>query len=268
MKIIISHDIDHINYTEHYKDLIIPKYLVRSIIELVKKQISINECFRRFFNIFKIRFNRVKEIAEFNKKHGVKETYFIGVNNGLGLVYSIKSMKKMSNYLKSKKLDFGVHGIAFNSEKAVQKEFDTFKAITKINKFGIRMHYLRQNENTFNFFNNVGYEFDSTDYGIKKPYKIKNIWEFPIQIMDSYLMCEDKAFQTRSLEEAKKETLRIIKQAEQNNLPYFSLLFHDIYFDPAFSTWYEWYKWVIIYFKEGNYEFISYKNAVRELNSK
>jgi hypothetical protein len=43
MKIIISHDIDHITVFEHKKDLIIPKFIIRSFIELGLGYISFSE---------------------------------------------------------------------------------------------------------------------------------------------------------------------------------------------------------------------------------
>ena len=45
-----------------------------------------------------------------------------------------------------------------------------------------------------------------------------------------------------------------------------TLLFHDRYFDDSFKIWKEWYIWVINYFKNKGYEFISYEKAIKELS--
>ena len=47
MKVIISHDVDHITVSEHKRDLVIPKFLVRNIIELTIGTITSKEFFLR-----------------------------------------------------------------------------------------------------------------------------------------------------------------------------------------------------------------------------
>jgi len=268
MKIIISHDIDHVNFTEHYKELIVPKYLARGLVEYIKGMIKFNELCRRFLNVFKIRFNRLEELTAFNATYDLNETYFIGVNNGLGLSYSKRKAKYLCSLLKSKGVDYGVHGIDFDCELKINKEFSDFKAISGLDNFGIRMHYLRHNSNTFECLNSVGYLYDATEIGLKNPYRIGNMWEFPIQIMDSYLMCEKSSFQCNTLQDAKQITIDRLNEAERKNLNFFSILLHDIYFDNAFLTWKEWYIWVIEYLSTNGYEFISYKKAILELEKK
>lgn len=39
MKVIISHDVDHLFRDDHYRDLIYPKLWVRSSLELIKESI-------------------------------------------------------------------------------------------------------------------------------------------------------------------------------------------------------------------------------------
>ena len=268
MKIIISHDIDHINFTEHYKDLIVPKYIARGGIEFFKGKIKFKELLKRVFNIFKIRFNRVEELIKFNKDHEVNETYFLGVNNGLGLMYSQKKAKEMCDFLTKNNVDYGVHGIDFDEQNKINNEKLSFSEIAHLNSFGIRMHYLRNNENTFTYLSEANYLFDSTEFGLKAPYKIGNMWEFPVQIMDSYLLCDNKPIQTKSLAEAKAETIRLLNEGKAAGLSYFSILFHDIYFDDGFSTWKRWYVWLINYLKEERFEFVNYKTAVQELEKK
>ena len=60
MKIIISHDIDHINIWEHFKkDLIIPKYFVRTNIELLKKKISFKKYAQRHLDLLTNQWQRI-----------------------------------------------------------------------------------------------------------------------------------------------------------------------------------------------------------------
>jgi len=40
MKVIISHDIDHITVFEHKKDLILPEFILRSSVELLLGSVS------------------------------------------------------------------------------------------------------------------------------------------------------------------------------------------------------------------------------------
>ena len=51
MKVIVSHDIDHLTVSEHlFKDAIVPKYYIRSYIELLSGKISLAELFNRSLN--------------------------------------------------------------------------------------------------------------------------------------------------------------------------------------------------------------------------
>jgi len=89
MKAIFSYDIDHLTLSEHYfQDLIVPKFFVRSKIELLTGKISLAEFFYRIGDVFKNQWQHIEELHRFNKKNSVPTTYFIGVNKGVGLSYS------------------------------------------------------------------------------------------------------------------------------------------------------------------------------------
>jgi len=102
MKIIIYHDIDHITVFEHKKDLIIPKFIIRSFIELGLGYISFSELGLRFRDILKNKWNNIEELMAFSIENNVPATFFIGVNNGRCLSYSLEDSKFWINKIKEK----------------------------------------------------------------------------------------------------------------------------------------------------------------------
>ena len=167
-----------------------------------------------------------------------------------------------------KKFDVGLHGIAFDKYKDIKNEHNIFKEISKLNDFGIRMHYLRNNENTVKYLNDAGYIFDSTLYKFQNPFKIGNLWEFPLHIMDSYLFHKNSNWQNQTLEQAKNATKRKIDEASKKDIKYFTILFHSRSFNNSFISWKKWYIWLIDYLKNNGFEFINYREAIRELENK
>ncbi|MCK5846065.1 MAG: polysaccharide deacetylase family protein [Bacteroidales bacterium] len=268
MKIIVSHDVDHITASEHFKSAMIPKFIVRSKIEFLYGKISLKEILLRFSSIFKNKWNNITELIVFNKKHDIPATFFIGVNNGVGLNYNIKLAEKWIKEIVSRGVDCGVHGIAYDNLEDVKNEYDIFKRISGLDNFGIRMHYLRSDINTFNNLVSAGYTFDSTDYGIKKHYKIGEMHEFPLHIMEGYELEAGKKWQSKTKAEAVASTIEKIKDAEKNGIEYLTILFHDRYFEDSFLSWKAWYTDIIQYCKNSGYEFISYADAIKEIENK
>ena len=266
MKIIISHDVDHLYVNEHYADLVIPKFIARAFIELFSGNISFKVFVTRIARLFTNRWHRINELVKFNKVNNVPATFFFGVSKGKGMVYSNKKATPWIRYVVENGFDAGVHGIAFENKKEINDEYLVFKTISQTNDFGIRMHYLRKNENTFLNLEKAGYCFDSSEYAIKAPYKIGQMWEFPLSLMDGYLFENGKSWQSENLEKVKELTLMAFEKAEKLEIPYFSVLFHDRYFDSSFKEWQDWYMWFIKYMKEKNGIFISYKEAIKELD--
>jgi len=266
MKVIISHDIDHITVKEHLTDAIIPKFIIRNNIELFTGKISFKEFNLRLKNIFKNKWNNILEIIDYNEKQNIPGTFFIGVNNGVGLNYNLDLSEKWIAKILERGVDCGVHGIAYDNFDQVKKEYDTFKSISGLNNFGIRMHYLRNDNKTFQNLANAGYIFDSTDYGIKKHYKIESMYEFPLHIMEGYELEAGKKWQSKSTKQAVESTIKKIKNAEKNEIEYLTILFHDRYFDDSFISWKNWYKEIIEYCKSQGFEFINYRNAISIIN--
>lgn len=266
MKVIISHDIDHMTVWEHLpKDLILPKFIVRSNIELLKGKIQLAEYFNRHTDFIANKWQGIKEVMDFNDSVGIKSTFFIGVNNGVGLSYPLKHVRKWVPTIQQRGFEIGVHGINFQSYDAIKYEYDLFKEIVGNENFGIRMHYLRKNETTFKNIEKVGYQYDATEQGFKNPFKIGDMWEFPLQIMDGWIINGKNRYQTRTLEEAKKTTLEEIEKAKDAKLNYLSILFHDRYMSKSFKTWKNWYVWLIQYLIQEGFEFVVHEQAINEL---
>ena len=265
MKIIISHDVDHITVWEHKKDLIIPKFLARNMIELTSGAISGKECCLRFAALFKGKWHNIEEIIGFDRENKISSTFFIGVTKGMGLCYSIENSEFWINKILQKGFDVGLHGIAFDNFKDINNEYNIFKKISKLDDFGIRMHYLRNNDNTLEYLNNAGFIFDSTLFKFQNPFKVVNLWEFPLQIMDGYLFNKNSHWQSQTLQQVKDETKRIIDKSYKRNINYFNILFHDRYFSDNFKSWKDWYIWIIDYLKNNKFKFINYRKAIQEI---
>lgn len=268
MKAIVSHDIDHLTLTEHYlNDLIVSKYFVRSYIELFSGKISIKEMLHRYGDIFKNQWQHIEALHEFNTKHNVLTTYFIGVNNGVGLSYSQKQSAFWIHKMLQMGCDVGVHGIEFESFEKINEEHSLFKKISNKPIFGTRMHYIRTNEQTFTNLAKAGYAFDTSEMGYKAPYKIDAMWEFPFQIMDGYIIEKPKQWQSKNFTQSCEETKKIIDKVADLKLPYLGIDFHDRYFSDSHKTWKDWYIWLIEYLVSQKIEFVNFKQAIKELES-
>ncbi|CEM62723.1 conserved hypothetical protein [Treponema phagedenis] len=266
MQIIVSHDVDHLYPSDHIlRDLIFPKLWVRSFIQLCKRQISFSSFWYRLISIFDKRLNRIPEIIAFDKAHGVKSTFFFGMDNILGLSYKKEKTKSWIKYVLDSGFDAGVHGIEIKDIEKMKQEYSDFKDISGLSSFGIRTHYVRYDDNTFNKMEKIGYLFDTSEFnkkaiGLKEPYKVGTMWEFPLHIMDGYII-------HNNLEHAKQKTIVALREAEKKQLPYFTFLFHDYMFNgktyPIDKIFYEWF---VKYCTENNYPFISYRDALKVLN--
>ncbi len=268
MKVIISHDVDHITVWEHKKDLIIPKFTVRSSIELFIGSISFREYFLRFKELAKNKWQNLEELMEFDRGEQIPSTFFIGAANGIGLSYSLRNAEFWVKKIIEKGFNVGVHGIAFNDLKGIKKEYETFKQISGLSKFGIRIHYLRYSTVTLKFLSEVGYIFDSTLYKPENSFKVGGLWEFPLHIMDSYTFQENSRWQNQTLKQAQDKTKRRIEEANKKGIKYLTILLHDRYFSNSFRSWKDWYIWAIGYLKDSGFEFTNYAGAIKESEKK
>ncbi|TYZ29110.1 hypothetical protein FZ041_06080 [Selenomonas caprae] len=267
MKIIISHDVDHINVTEHiFKDLILEKMFLRSMLGKIMGRISWKTCFRRMSMLFYKRMNRIEEVMMYDHQNKIPSTFFFGMSNGLGMSYSRQTAAEYIVKVVNNGFDVGVHGIEYMSQDKICDEHDAFKEVTGMTLFGVRNHYVRFDDETFYKMNRAGYLFDSTWFNkenieLKNPYKIGDMWEFPLHIMDVYV-CEEGG-----LEDGMEKTYKIIDEADAMGIKYLTILFHDYQFDDVFAPDLKcWYMKTIEYCKRNKYEFISYRDAIKELD--
>ena len=269
MKIIISHDVDQLYATDHLlKDLILEKLWVRSLQHMCQGKINFSTFWYRLTLLFHNRTHRIDELMVFDKAHGIPSIFFFGMANGLGMSYSREKAAPIIRRVLDAGFDIGVHGIDFQNQEKIQNEHDAFQKLTGITSFGLRNHYVRFDNKTFEYMANAGYLFDSTWFNkqsleFRAPYRINNMWEFPLHIMDSYICPPGK------LKEGKKNTAAAILQAKELGMPYCTILFHDPGFDEQlYPELRQWYEWTVHFCEENGYSFISYQDAIQELEGK
>lgn len=264
MKIIISHDVDHLYASDHFKDLIFPKLWIRSTYQLLCHKTNLSSWYHRLVSIFHNRLNRLPELIQYNQDNKIPSVFFFGMDNALGLSYDKGKAMRWIKFVMENGFDVGVHGINFTNVAKMRNEFHEFKKMSNLETFGIRMHYVRKDFKTLSNLANIGYLFDSTEFNKKKvvfkrPYKIEEMWEFPLYIMDGYIM-------QYGLENAKVETLKNLQIADKMGMPYFTILFHDYLFNQStYPDYKKWYTWLINYLVEQDYSFTTYRKAIIEL---
>ena len=267
MRVIVSHDVDHITAWEHTRDLIIPKFVIRNFIEYELGYISGSEVWKRLKSIVQNKWQNLDELMAFDREHDVPSTFFLAVNNGKGLSYSVSDAEFWVKRILKKGFGVGLHGIGYKNLGSIKREYETFKRLSGLEEFGIRMHYLMNSNETVKFFNELEYLFDSTRYEMKNPYKIGKLWEFPLHIMDGYLLFKKSKWQNQNVDQAKELTKRTLEEAWRKNIRYFTILFHDRYFSDAYVTLKNWYVWFIEYAIHNGLTFMDFKQAIREMKS-
>lgn len=266
MKIIVSHDVDHLSVLEHHKEWMIPKFLIRTFLEAGLRKIQTKEVYHRLLGLLRNRWHNLDELVDFDAVHDVPATYFVGVENGRQLSYPLSEAEKWILKIKKSGFEVGVHGICYDSAAGIKKEFCRFRNVLPEGDAGIRMHCLSRNSRTVESLADAGYRFDCTVAGLQNPFFVEDrIWEFPLQLMDSELFCKGARWQTQDLERVKKQTVSLLERAKAEGLRYFSVLFHDFYYSEAFRAWKQWYEWFVGYASDNGYEFINYADAIKEM---
>jgi hypothetical protein len=264
VKIIISHDIDHFYWSDHFlKDLFIPKYIIKNTLFLLRRQIPFSLYCARIKSFSSNRFSRLKELVEFNRENEIPATYFMGVNNALNLSYSERTARQIVDFLKINLLPVHLHGIAYNQLDEMRNEREKFIRIAGkgANDHGIRMHYLRNSKTTLDNVATLQYDFDSTLYELKNPFLISNTIEFPVSMMEVYVV----QYQDIDFEKVRKDTVNRIQKALEIGLNYFTIIFHDHHFSDSFPLHKKWYERVIQYLKERKFEFTDFKKASADI---
>lgn len=231
---------------------------------MFKGEISLSVYYYRLISCFQKRLHRIPEIIDFDRSHNIPSVFFFGMANALGLSYKRKECIPWLKYVLDNGFDAGVHGIEYRDPVKMLKEYLDFKNISGLENFGIRTHYVRYNDTTFSKLAKTGYLFDTSEFNknqitIKKPYKIGLMWEFPLFLMDGYVL-------KGKLEHAKMITMEALSKASSDHAEYFTFLFHDYLFNNhTYPKYKEYYEWFITYCTDNHYEFISYRSAINNL---
>jgi len=262
MKVIISHDIDHFYWSDHFfKDLFVQKYILKNLIFFIKGEISFSLLKARLKALMSNRFGRLAELIHFNKLNDVPASYFVGVENALNLSYSEDIAMSITSCLKDEGCPVYLHGIAYRESASMAKEKEKFQKILKVKwQPGIRMHYLRSTAATWNLLASLEYEFDSSLYELKNPFSVEQMIEFPVSMMEVYMI----KYNEMNFEDVKERTIDRIQSAKERGLDYFTVIFHDHHFSESFPLHKKWYEWLIDYFKGKNYEFVNFAQAIDE----
>lgn len=269
MKVILSHDVDNLTRVEHANDKIIIKMIIRGILEFLLFRIDFKTLKNRLRLIKDNNLNNIEALTDLDSKYNTKATYFFAVENDNTLAYKAEAAIPLVKMVKDKGLNAGIHGIAFENYDDMKAEYDKFSRLHGISDFGIRMHYLRRNENTLGHMKKAGYLFDTTEYStdLKQPYiSEEGIVEVPTHIMDSYLF-QQGGLQKFKLDYAIKYTKDIIDKNMDRDI-ILVINFHQEYFSNGWKDWMDWYTWFVEYCYENKIEFIDYQEVIDELKCK
>lgn len=264
MKVIVSHDVDHLYWREHWlRDLYIPKLILRNIIYAGKGIISGKSAIRRSNFLADKRMNRIKELMEFLKKMEIHSTFFFGMSSGNSLSYKFDEAIPYIKLVQECGHEVGLHGISSDSLSKLGEEKRRLEDILQNEVPGIRMHYLRQSSVRNEILGQLGFKYDSTEYKIHSPYLLNGLtYEFPISVMDAYALNAN----IQSLDKAKQYTLDRIEEAKKHEGTYFVINFHDPYFDESYKVYKDWFVWLIELLKKDGNEFITFSAALKSLS--
>lgn len=269
MKVIISHDVDHIGGWCHwYKDLFWEKFLVKNGLHVGR--VDFHVWLKRWGYVFKRALDNVDTVMALDCAHDIKSTFFVGVANGLGMSYSYRAASKMVEHIRANGFDCGVHGIASSNFNSIQEECARFAHIPGLCigsdpmcKFGVRNHYLRGrgDRRMHQWQADAGYLFDSTDFEIAPVYQVGSLWEFPVCLMDAAFISDFR----NEPENLQAVTIKALEEGRMKNLDYFTIIFHDVYYNrDVFPDHYNWYNWLVDYVSS-HYETCSFRDAISEM---
>jgi len=92
------------------------------------------------------------------------------------------------------------------------------------------------------------------------------MWEFPVDVMDSWEFYQGKSWQREGIERIIERTKGKIDKCMEGGKEYLNLLFHDRYFCGAYGGYRRWYEEMVGYLRSLDCTFIDYPTAIRELN--
>lgn len=265
MKIIVSHDVDHVSSYEHLSDWIIPKYIGRAGVELLKGSIGSGQFATRMFETLTGRWNFIRELAAFDSEIGIRSTFFFAVGHGMGLTYKSEAARKLLDIVVAEGHDVGIHGIARDTSANILDERLRFESIYGRPCNGQRMHYLHTDPSLLKSLSKAGFIYDSSFRGDGLVHKNFGLWSFPVHLMDGDVMFRGKRYQTVSARDAIYATQNRIETLGKAGVNYLSLLFHDRYYSLGHAAWREWYQEILRWAIRQRIDFCSYEEAVKEL---
>ncbi|MCX6842130.1 MAG: hypothetical protein NTX53_07620 [candidate division WOR-3 bacterium] len=274
MKVIISHDVDHLSAREHTRDLIVPKFVVRYGIEWFLGYTGWREVKLAVQSLRTGSWQHIDELMDFDEAHGVPSTFFVAVANGRKLCYPLADAREWIARIKARGFDVGVHGIEYESAEEARRELALFREATGQDIAGVRMHNIGYSRSSVlltrsevMMLRDVGYSYSTTTFAETGPWPHGAFWEFPIHLMDGHIFQVGRPWKTRTLNQAKEETTRRLTTAADRGVSHFSLLFHDGHFCDYHRDYRDWYVWVVDYLKGMGYPLCGYRDALRELNN-
>jgi peptidoglycan/xylan/chitin deacetylase (PgdA/CDA1 family) len=249
VKVIISHDVDHMWAREHVRDLIVPKFIVRFGIEWVLGYTRWREVSLAVQSLWSGPWQHIEELMDFDEAHGVPSTFFVAVANGRKLCYGLADAREWIARIRSRGFDVGVHGIEYKQADKTRDEHARFREIAGRDFIGVRFHNIGFSPSSVQLSDSdvlnlkrVGYSFSSTTFGDMGPWSSDTFWEFPIHLMDGDIFRVGRPWKNRTPEQMKESTVKRLSDAAARGVSFFSLLFHDGFF-------------------------CSYSDALRELNA-
>lgn len=204
-------------------DLFIPKWMVKTVIFMMTGRLPLRVGIRRLLLVFRGRFNGLGEVMAVDRELGIPSTFFVGMRNGLGMSYSRTWPRRPSGGFRGKASPWAFTAWRSPTARLMGEEYARFTAIVGAEQpFGVRNHYLRRCSQTPLLQKAVGYLYDSSEYGLKPPYEAHGMIEFPVCLMDSYVLGEGR----NDLEDVKRKTLAAFAEAGAAGLdvlhPHFS----------------------------------------------
>ncbi len=264
MDIIVSHDVDHISWREHFLDTFIPGLIYRSFVELASGAIDVKSFFKRLD--IRRPLNNLDSLDCYLTNYNIPSTFFFGMRKGLNLSYNFQSAVGIIKKLQAKGYSIALHGMNHQILNLMEEEKLRLETICDNSIIGIRNHYLRQSQYTYDNLYRLGYSYISNEMGVKSPHRvIENLWSFPISIMDVDMLREVKC---HSFGDFKQYTMAKIEQAQTGQLPYFVINFHDVYYCDGYPHLRSWFDWIIQHFYSQGYRFVSFEQAIKNMNAK
>ena len=274
MKVIVSHDVDHLTFSEHWRDSVVPKYIARGFLEAMGGSSTFTAFGRRLHRLGANRAHSLDALAAFDLDHEVPATFFFAAARGRDLAYAPAAVGPLLRNIAGQGFEVGVHAIAFDRLERIEREKSAFEKMVGFPAIGARLHNVGMAENAerltttyAHLFAQAGFTYVSNTYAVRDPYRVGGLWELPVLITEGYAFRNRSRIVNRSLKEAQAFTLRRLDEAERAGLRYASVLFHDVYFDPAFAPLDDWYRWLVAELQRREWPFCSCREALAELES-